>query len=106
MGQFLTTDSGVNSSIGIYASSVYGTDSTTVKNKLNFMVLEYNKYGELRDIKPLGPEILPCLSTQEDAVQFQSFGLNLFKTCLIADLQPSSSLYYDIYVLNSDSNYV
>lgn len=41
-------------SIGIYASSVEGTDTTTVKNKLNFIVLEYDKLGKLRDIKPFG----------------------------------------------------
>lgn len=43
-----------NDSIGIYASSVEGTDTTDVKNKLNFVVLEYDKLGKLRDIKPFG----------------------------------------------------
>lgn len=53
-----------NDSIGIYASSVSGTDTTNVKNKLSFVALEYNKYGELTDIKPLSTEMLPCIATQ------------------------------------------
>lgn len=44
-----------NDTIGIYASSVEGTNTTTVKNKLDFMVLEFDKFGQLLDIKPFGP---------------------------------------------------
>ena len=50
--------------------------------------------------------MLPCIATQEDAAQIQSFGLNLVKSCLVADLQPGRAAYHDIYVLNSESNYV
>lgn len=80
----------VNDSIGIYASSVEGTDTTTVKNKLNFIVLEYDKLGKLRDIKPFGSELLPCLATEEDVIKFQSFGLNLVKSCSSGDVQASN----------------
>lgn len=54
----------VTDSIGIYASSVTGTDTTTVKNKLSFIVFEYDRYGELNDINPFGTEMLSCISTQ------------------------------------------
>lgn len=70
------------------------------------MVLQYNSFGELRDIKPFGTDQLPCIATQEDAIKFQSFGLNLIKKCSAADLQASTPYFYDVYVINSDSNYM
>lgn len=68
--------------------------------------MEYNKFGELRDIKPFGPDQLPCIATEEDVIKFQSFGLNLAKKCNTGDVQANTPYYYDIYVLNSDNNYV
>lgn len=51
-------------------------------------------------------DMLTCISTQEDLIFFQSFGLNLVKNCLAADLQPSTDVYYDVYVTSANMNYV
>ena len=71
----------LNVSLGIYASSIPGTNSTFVKNKLDFQMLKFDSMGRLVDIKPLDQEIIPCIVTDEDVIKFQSFGLNLLKTC-------------------------
>ena len=79
-----------------------GTDTDTVKNKLIFTVLQYNKFGALVDMKPMDTDLLPCLATFEDAVYFQSFGLNLVKNCLFSDLQSNTDTYFDVYVTSAD----
>lgn len=49
--------------------------------------------------------ILPCIATDEDAAKFQSFGLNLKKTCEISDLQSLPNTYFDIFVLTYSGAY-
>lgn len=92
--------------LGIYASSIPGTDGTTVKNKLNFKLFKYDRFGRLVDIKPLDRDIIPCIATDEDIIKLQSFGLNLKKTCTPNDVSFDQNYYYDVFVLNANSQYV
>lgn len=57
------------------------------------------------DIKPLTQEILPCIGNEEDVVYFQSFGLNLYKTCNLEDMNPTNQYYYDLFVKNFEGVY-
>lgn len=95
-----------NTSLGIYASSIPGTNSTTVKNTLTFKLFKYDIFGNLLDVKPLDKDLIPCIATPEDIIKFQSFGLNLLKTCSSSDVSVDPNYFYDVYVVNSEGKYV
>ena len=42
-------------------------------------MVQYDQYGEVTDIKPMTKEIFPMETSDEDLIEFQSFGLNLLK---------------------------
>ena len=48
-----TFSSQLTDSIGIYASSKYGVNTTTIKNQLNIIVIQYDYNGAILDVSPL-----------------------------------------------------
>lgn len=63
MPRYVANDADKSTSLDIYASSVEGTNTSSVKNTLSFIVVEYDKFGQMRDIKPFGRDLLPCWVT-------------------------------------------
>lgn len=91
-------------SISLYASSIIGTNLTTVKNTFKFILLEYNADGSLNDLKSLDDSIFSCYLNPEDIVKFQSFGLNFNKTCS-STRKFKVQYFYDVYVMAGDGTY-
>lgn len=48
-----TFSSQLTDSIGIYASSKNGVNTTTIKNQLNVIVIQYDYNGAIQDVSPL-----------------------------------------------------
>ncbi len=67
----------ITDSIGIYASSKIGINTTTVKNQVNIISVEYDVNGAIKEIAPIDKELFECDISEEDVVKFSSFGLNL-----------------------------
>jgi hypothetical protein len=44
-------------SIGIYASSKIGINTTTVKNQINIISVEYDVYGSIKEIAPIDKDL-------------------------------------------------
>lgn len=91
-------------SLNIYGSSITGTNTTTIKSKLDFYMVQYNRNGEVLDIKPLTNELFPSVTTPEDLVEFQSFGKNLLKQT--PNTTSSNEYFFDIFVLDSNRSFV
>lgn len=67
-------------------------------------MIQYNRFGETVDIKPLSRQIFPSKATEEDLINFQSFGKNILKE---SDSSNQDTEYsYDIFALNADRQYV
>lgn len=65
---------------------------------------EYNEDGSLNDLKPLDDSIFSCYLNPEDIVNFQSYGLEFYKTCTNTRSFPIT-YYYEVYVKDSSGNY-
>lgn len=99
-----TFSSQITDSISLYASSIMGTNTSTVKNTFKFILAEYNLDGSLNDLKPLDGSIFSCYLNGQDIVKFQSFGLNFYKTCSTSRTF-SSTYFYDVYIVSANGTY-
>jgi hypothetical protein len=87
-------------SIGIYASSKTGINTTTIKNQLNLISVEYDMYGAIKEIAPIDKDLFECEVSDGDVVRFSSFGLNLEKKCA-SKRTFKREAYYDFFVQTS-----
>lgn len=81
-----------------------GTNTSTIKNTLQFKLAEYNADGSLHDLKSLDQSIFSCYLNNEDIVKFMSFGFNFYKTCYNPRTF-KTTYYYDVYVIGADGRY-
>jgi hypothetical protein len=99
-----TFSSSINTALALYASSLPGTNTSTIKNTLRLVLAEYNPDGSLHDFKNLDESIFRCYLNGEDLVNFQSYGLQFYKTCS-SPRTLSTTYFYDVYVVDADGTY-
>lgn len=100
-----TFSSLITTSLSIYGSPVAGTNTSTVKNTLNFILIEYNADGSVNDIKPLDNSIFSCYLSGQDIVDLQSIGGVVTKYCYTNTKTFPTQYFYDVYVQNADKTY-
>lgn len=82
-----------------------GTNTSTVKNTLSFILIEYNVDGSINDIKPLDNSIFTCYLSDQDIVDLQSLGGVVLKKCSSIVNKFPVQYFYDVYVKNADGTY-
>ena len=92
-------------SISISGSSIPGTNTTTVKYTLKFILVEYNEDGSINDIKPMDDSIFSCRLSDQDIIDLQSFSGSFSKACTSSQKTFANTYYYDVYAQGSDGSY-
>lgn len=100
-----TFSAAITDSISISGSSIPGTNTTTVKYTLKFVLIEYNEDGSINDIKPMDESIFSCRLSDQDIIDLQSFSGSFSKSCSASQKVFPIRYYYDVYALGSDGSY-
>lgn len=89
--------------LGISVSTSEFTNTTLLKNKLEFYVAEYNGEGAFLDFRPLRGELFSCELSEGDTIKLQSFGTGYTRECTLE--VPSVNMYYDLYIKGSNGQF-